>query len=262
MNIALALAITVPQIVGCAGREEQAAVFDSSAADAEFRWLAGEVYQALNMESCVPDPALRRAVVLARETGAVRAFERRMTATSLAFHLDVARSDAVHGLAADSGCWADSDPRFARRHVQMARNQVWSSLARMETLAPALADSLPMVRAFAPEAAEFRYFVRRLVEASHPRCALSATADNEVIMAPAQAEVSRFKHRLDGTSYAVHYDMAEADVEYDHAISVVDCAEPEPGSTAQLSRDALDHVRRQIVRIEAGLAATARRGPA
>jgi hypothetical protein len=249
-KILFACAVATPHLAGCEARNAPEAVFDSTLADAEFRWWAGQVYDALNRESCEPDPALRRSVLLAQENEAVRTFERRLEPTSLGAHLSIARSDSLYRLAAENGCSADSDPRFARLHVQRARDDARIGLERMETLASPLAASLPAVRASARRTAQFRYLVRGLVEASQPRCILSNSMGNDDIMAPARAELDRFRSRLQGTEFAIQYEIAEADVAYDHEMTMVECADPAPTPPAELSRNALEAFRRQIARLE------------
>lgn len=215
--------------------------------------MAAAAYRAINMESCERRPALRRAIVLASEREAVRAFEARMAATPLGFQLAVARGDALYALAAEHGCWSDSDPRFSRLHVQMARDQASAGLRRMEELAPALAASLPMMAMPAPDRAEFRYSLRSLIEATVAPCPISTRAENDEIMAPAREELRRFKHRLEGTPHAVHYALAEADVAYHWSITSVSCGDPGSGPPADVSRDALASIRRRIAAVEAGL---------
>ena len=237
---------------GCSSAGEESAA-DAAVAGAEFRQAARDVYEAVSRESCVADPALRRAVVLARERQAVGAFEERMRATPLRFHLDAARSDVRYALAADGGCWEDSDPRFARLHVQMARERAAAGLRRMEALAPALAASLPTTRVSAAAGAEFRHFAREAAEALQAPCAPSSSAADE-ILAPARAEVQRFRTRLEGTDHAVHFAVAEADTAYLHSITIVDCdPEPDPLPTTEARRQALERVRRRIAELEARL---------
>lgn len=258
---AIALAAAVIATSGCGGSEDRGSIQQAIAATAEFRYEAGEVYENLTMESCEPNPALRRAVVLGSEGEAIRAFERRLRGTPLEFHLAVARNDATRRIGVNRGCWADSDPDFARIHVQMARDGVRGGVQRLEALASELADSLPEMSARADEAVEFRYQARRFLEGFEAPCPMSSRAENVAILAPARAELQRFRQRLDGTAYAIHFDLAWADAAYIWSITEVSCVEPDTGPPAELRREALEEVRRQIAELEARLPAQPTRDP-
>jgi hypothetical protein len=85
----------------------------------------------------------------------------------------------------------------------MARESAQARLGRIPVLAPQVAASPPAgMDAAAPGRAEFRYLVRRLAGAFVRLCRISARAKNDEILAPAQAELSRFRARLEGTSHA------------------------------------------------------------
>lgn len=258
---AIALAAAVIATSGCGGSEDRGSIQQAIAATAEFRYEAGEVYENLTMESCEPNPALRRAVVLGSEGEAIRAFERRLRGTPLEFHLAVARNDATRRIGANRGCWADSDSEFAKIHVQMARDGVQGGIQRLEALAAEIADSLPVVNAQAGDAVEFRSDVRRLVGVFWAPCTMSSRAGNDEILAPARAEVSRFRQRLDGTAHAIHFDLAWADAAYIWSITEVSCDEPDTGPPAELRREALGEIRRQIAELEARLPAQPTRDP-
>jgi hypothetical protein len=247
-----ALTLVLPLALSC--HQRQPASDAAAAAAAEFRFHAKDSYQALNTESCRPDPALRRAVVLAGERRAMRAFEARMASTPLGFQLAIAREDAAYALAAEHGCWDDSDPRFARSHVQMALDQASAGLRRMEEMAPALAASLP--EATAPEAdqAALRRRFFQLAEAALGPCPLSTRAGNDEILGPARAELRRLRRRLEGTPYALHYDLAESDAAYHWSVYRVSCVDPASGSPADARRDALASIRRSIAEVESKLA--------
>ena len=242
-----AIALLLPFAVGC-GPAEGA---NPAVAAAEFRFHARDSYRALTTESCRPDPALRRELVLASERRAMRAFEARMASTPLGSQLTIAREDAAYALASEHGCWDDTDPDFARAHVEMARNQFSAGLRRMEELAPALAASLPATAAPEANRAALRWRFYQLAESVIAPCPLSTRADNDEIMAPARAELRRFRQRLEGTTRAIHFALAEADAAHHWSIYQVSCVDPGSGPPAEASRDALAAVRRNIGAIEA-----------
>lgn len=252
-TVAMALAIAFPAAPVTA-ISNAPAPSTSSRTDAEFRYRARELYLALNMESCPARPMPRRALLLATERQVTHALEARMAAAPAGFHLAAARGDALYEIAADSRCWEDSDPGFAAMHVRMAREAAQAGLGRIAVLAPQVAGAPPPGEdAAAPGRAAFRYLVRRLAGALAPPCAMSGKAGDDEILAPARAELSRFRARLEGTSHAIDYDLAKADANYLGSITVAECVEPSTRAPAALSREALAGVRRQIARLEAGM---------
>lgn len=224
---------------------------DASQAGARFRYLARAVNEALLTESCAPDPALRRATVLAGEYAAVRAFEQRIGSDAPRLHWDVARSDVAYRLASGGlGCWEDSDPRFAARHVEMARDSVRSGLREAEQLAPNLVALPGSTTALPPaDSAAFRFLVRRLVEYLQPLCRITEAGGDDPILAPAREELGRLRQRLEGTFYGPHFDLAEADGRYERSITMAECSDSPPIPAAEASRAALQETRRQIARI-------------
>ena len=221
----------------------------SQSAEVEFRAHARRLYHDLRTPSCA-DVArgFDRFAMLSGEQASVSAFERRIERTPLHFHLEVARADAAYELSI-GGCWADSDVRFANMHVEMTRKSVKAYLERMNTL---VASAAPFRRvAPAAQGAKFRFHVRELQEAIHPRCRISNTTENQEIVLPARLEAQRFRNRLRGSPYALHWDIAEADSAYLRSISIVECAAPDDAPAATLRQARLAHVKRTIGILEA-----------
>jgi hypothetical protein len=216
-------------------------------ADVRFRFVARQVQELLLLESCPPRrAALRRAVVLAEELAAARAFEAGLEG-SARFHWDVARGDiASRQEAGQLGCWEDSDPRFARSHVQMARDGVRLGLQELRTLRPALpplpdgADRPP------PNAAAFRERTGVLAELLDPLC---SSQESDAYLAPARAELAGLRQRLAGTPYALQLELGLADALYGRGVP--ECAHIPPVPQAVATRNALLAARRQIGLIEA-----------
>jgi len=254
MRLLLALAIAMLAPSGCAdrtsGNSEAGAAAGAGREDANFRYLARGVYEALLTESCPPNRTLPRARVLTPEIAAVRAFERRTGSGPARFHVEIARHDIAYRQASGAlGCLDDSDRRFAALHVERARDRVRLGLREMETLAPRV-TALPASLAALPpsRSAEFRSLVRTAVENLQPLC---AGPDSDRILAPARAELARFRRRLEDTPYALHFDLARADGLYERSITVAECIDAAPRPAAEASRAALQETRGQIARIAA-----------
>jgi hypothetical protein len=96
--------------------------------------------------------------------------------------------------------------------------------------------------------------VRQLVELLHPLCQITIAADDDQIMAPARAELRRFRLSL-RSPYAENFDLAEADALYERSITSAECTDPGRSPAAVASGNALQETRRQI----AGLATVTRR---
>lgn len=222
------------------------------AAEAEFRWHAREMYKSLLMPSCGAPRGFRRADLLRPEQAAVVAFEREASGTKLQSHLVLARSQVARALKRDGGCWSDEDMRFARLHVETTRSDVRNGLARMQALAGSVGAPAPGGLSIG-RGADFQHRVRDLVRSSRARCPITIRGDNDRIMAPARAELARFRQRLAGTPYAGHFDMAQADVAFEDSINVVECANPSSSPAAQASREALTNVKRQIAALETSI---------
>ncbi|MEA3014221.1 MAG: hypothetical protein QOD42_2766 [Sphingomonadales bacterium] len=259
--VALAIAMLAPSGGAASARGNiqevtpGTALPDAAREDARFRHVARSVHEALLIGPCQPDPAPRRAAWRAGENAEVRAFEERIGPGPPRFHWEVARSDVEHRRdSGDLGCSDEADSRLAASHAGMARDRVRLGLQELERMAPGLA-ALPASAAAPPlpDGAAFRLLVRRLVEHLQPFCVLTTAADNDRIMAPAKAELARFRQRLEGTPYALDFDLAEADGLYERSITVAECGVLGDDPAAAVSRDALDEARRQI----AGIAAAA-----
>jgi len=203
------------------------------------------------MESCSGKPSLRRAVVLAKEAEAVKAFEQRMRSTPAASQLGVALDDITWLQASGPRhCWADEDPVFAKMHVQMARHGVTGGLRLLDTAQRGLGSLGDAKYLTLPRGAEFRSIVKDLVQATNPLCGISADSDDQ-ILAPARAAVTDFRRRLQNTPYALHFAIAEADAEYEASITQVECADYGPDTPTELTAEALRMSREWIARASA-----------
>src|SRR5262249_20177672 len=137
-------------------------------------------------------------------------------------HILIARADAE----LTAGCWADADPRFAQIHVTMTKEDVRRGLEQLRELAPRL-RSLPLTPASAADRAEFRRRARALIESVRPLCPLASGVSNDQVFAPARERVIRFASGLIGSDLAVHFNVAESDIEFEQSTAVVECTEPE-----------------------------------
>jgi hypothetical protein len=215
-------------------------------ADVRFRFVARQVQESLLMESCPPRPTLRRAVVLAPEIAAARAFEAGLPGPAR-FHWQVVIGDIAHRRAAGRfGCWSDSTPTFARAHIQMARDGVRLGLRELRTLAPTLPPLPDGAAAPPPNAAAFRERAGRLAELLDPLC---GGQESGAVLAPARAELAGLRRRLAGTPYALQLELGFADAL--HGRGVPECAEIAPVPPEVASRNALLEARRRIGLIEA-----------
>ena len=230
-------------------------VFASPTKEAEFRWLAKDMLKSLQMPSCTETglqapQGFSRADLLKPEQKALRDFEESVKGTSAKFHLETAKADAELETAENESCWAEyNDLEVANRHLKMTQDDVRVGLSRMQELAAALSDPRPTNPSPA-DGAKFRVLVRDLTRTIRPRCRQTSRAENRAVLAPAIAEVSLFRDGLTGSDYAVHFDIAEADVAYFDSISQVECDNPSRDSVRKLSQQFLDSVKRQIAAIE------------
>jgi len=214
----------------------------SSRTGAEFRFVARGMYRSLFQPSCEPSPDFSRADMLNNERQAVSEFERSISGTPASEHISIAKADAE----LEAGCWADDDPRFALIHVNMTKEDVRGSLARMRELAPRL-RSLALTPASTSEGREFRRGVRGLIEAIRPQCPLVSGASNDQVLLPVRERMNRFERELSGSELAVQFDVAEADVAFEQSVTVVECGMPEAVDDLALARrEALANVEHLI----------------
>lgn len=204
-------------------------LFEAQPADARIRYIAGEIVSDLEQPSCaalgVP-PGFDRAKALAPEIAAVEEFKQRIRGSPAYFHFAVGEADQRHEDKMRSGCWNDSETRLAELHVKDAKKSTKVHLDALSKLLPEVTQPANFAVATSPEAAvEFRFRVRELIESSRPRCTLTRYADNEAVSAPAKVAVTAFRRELNGTQYALQFDMAEGDVNLYRAISTVECDE-------------------------------------
>jgi hypothetical protein len=240
----LALVLVVLATAGCGGGEADPAALEAAAA---FRYNARGIYLALLSESCPPDRALDRPAWVTREDSAMRRFEAQAGSGAVGFQLDVARSDAIYLKA---HCRDESDHVFFQS--AMSEDGVKIGLREMQELAPLVAK-LPqkLSEVSAEGGVEFRAIARQLVAINARLCQSDRDVEEEVILAPANAEFGRFRQRLQGSPFAVHFDVAEADIRYERSIWTVDCVEPEVNVAAEVSRRALEGTRRRVKRLRA-----------
>lgn len=253
LDLALvALALMLLQLPTSAEAQEWRPL-DSQPTDARIRYYAQEIVRDLEQPSCaalgVP-PGFDRAKALAPEKAAVEQFKARTRGSAAYFHFIVGEADGRYEDKSRSGCWNDSETWIADRHVQDSKTATKARLEALEKLAPHVTHPALAPQIGSPEAtAEFRFRVRQLIESSRPRCRLTKHADNELVSAPAKQAVARFRRELEGTEYALHFDIAEGDVNLFHAISMVECddegSEPANYWTSRL----LSGAEKQIARI-------------
>lgn len=217
-------------------------------AEADFRDSARRAYKMVLMESCQRNPAFARSRVLAPEIALLDQLEAELAESNAGYQLEIARRDIE---ASGAGCWSDSDPRFAQRHVEMAREDFGRAYRRLVSLAPQLAGPWPHDPLPPEISASFRKAVSALPLTGEVMCRISEYRDDRWIMGPAWQAVSAFRESLKGTAYAAHYDMAREDAVFIESITVVECAAP--------SRDAPEEVRDAVERHAASTIANIRR---
>lgn len=215
-------------------------------AAAAFRYVARETYEAARSRSCEA-PFMDYASALDDQIMAVRAFESQNRLTAAGFNLSLARADT--DLNQDS-CWADDDPRFAARHLAMAKEDLDRGLDALSELAPLLTREVPADGLSGAISAAFRAQIVPLIEAVKPLCRLSNDIDNEQITAPATARLADFKRQISDTAYSLHYAVAEDDVLYRQSIVVVDCAPPLSGDAGTISLELEEDVTSRINTIQ------------
>jgi len=213
---------------------------------AKFRMAARRLYASLGMPSCDAPAGFDRKAQLEPERTAVAAFEARLGTSGAAFQLAIARADAEYAL----GCWSDGDIAFARKHVEMTREDVAGSLASLRALLPSL-DRGPVHEPIPARSTAFRGLARRLVETVQPQCQLADGAANEAILAPALELVRQFQARLPDAVHRHHYAIAKADVDLEQSMTLVECAGPSRASPDRVRDELLADVHRQIAALQA-----------
>lgn len=237
--------------------------WDSQPADARIRFAAGNIVRDLEQPSCAAlgvAPGFDRAKALAPEKAAVEQFKARIRGSAAYFHFIVGEADARYEDKVQSGCWNDSETWIAERHVQDAKTAIKARLEGVEKLAPDVRHP-----AHAPEigsldaTAEFRFRVRQLIKSSRPRCRLTKHAHNELISAPVKQTVAAFRRELEGTGYALHFDIAEGDVNFSYATSTLECQEEGSEPASYWTRRLVSGVEKQIARIRKMIGPSQRR---
>ncbi|MDG2534893.1 hypothetical protein P6144_14630 [Sphingomonas sp. HITSZ_GF] len=212
---------------------------------AKFRMAARKLYVSLGRPSCDAPAGFDRKALLVPEHAAIKAFEARLGTTGAAFQLAIARADAEY----QRGCWSDGDAAFARKHVEMTREDVAGGLAALRALLPRL-DRGPVHESIPTGSAAFRSLARRLVQTVQPLCRLARGVPNETILAPALELVRQFQARLPDAVHRHHYAIAKADVDLEQSMTLVECAAPSGQPATLLRDDLLADVRRQIAALE------------
>jgi hypothetical protein len=236
--------------VGTACSKQGATVSELAHRGAEFRDVARGTYENLIQESCEGKPALRRAVVLAPEIAAMRAFEAEMRSAPAGAQLALALSDIEYRKATGTlGCWNDSDPRFARRHVEMSREGAIEGLKRLRQLGPHQPPLPELGGLDPPRAAAFRALVRDLAAYLEGRCQHTRLGGNDAILAPARMEFDRLRRRFASGPHALQFAVAEADTRYATSQTMVECADPGSEPPEALSRVYLEQTRERAARI-------------
>jgi hypothetical protein len=205
------------------------------------------MYASLRMPSCKAPPGFDRRAKLEDEYQAIRSFEQQTRLAPAGSHLAIASADAAFEQANGEDCWMEySELVWAEKHVAMTKEKVRGTLRRLRAIAPSLHRSAPGDGADSDNAAKFRYLVRQLVAFARPLCRLTASAENEQVMGPAQAEIARFRQGLDGSAFAAHFDVAQADVAYELSITNVDCADPSRTDPKRANEEAVAIVKREL----------------
>jgi len=194
--------------------------------EADFRYSARQAYKMVLMESCQRNPAFARSRVLAPEIALLDELEAELAESSAGYQLEIARSDLE---ASGAGCWSDSDPHFAQRHVEMARKGFAGAYERLVSLAPQLSGPKPHDPLPPETGAAFRKAAGALPLTGSVMCRISEHRDDRWIMGPAWRAVSAFRQSLQGTAYAAHYDLAREDAVLIESVTVVECAAPDRG---------------------------------
>lgn len=223
-----------------------AAAQGSREQDAQFRFVARDIYRSLLRPSCDAPPGFSREGMINDERRAVSEFERYLNDEPGSEHINIAKADA----ALEGGCWEDSDPVFALMHVNMTKEKVRRGLEQMRELAPML-RSLKLASGSGSAGGEFRLRARRLIWAVRTQCTIVAGVFNDQVLAPARERVERFKLELSGSELATQFDVAEADVEFERSITRVECSEPKRQALQLARQTSLRNVEQDISELEA-----------
>jgi hypothetical protein len=222
------LAILTACAIGVCGAPTNGLASDAGAA--EFRWHARQAYEAAN-QPCDFAPGVRRDQALANERQRLAKFEARMSGTPAKLQMDIARADVTY--EAKLPPRPDCSPEMlallspAETRIGFSKSEIASAISRMESQAPALADiELSTNENFASAGAKLRYVARQLFELANPRCSLSTRAANDAILGPMRTEITRYRGSLPAAD-SIQVDIAEADVEFIHSITEVECASPD-----------------------------------
>jgi hypothetical protein len=231
--------------------EEMAAAASSGA---EFRWHAKMAWLRLD-DPCDFGPGLERSKVLVAERRAVADLENRIADSPASLHLDVARADAAfeQALPPKPDCSPASlalgSPPETR--IGYARRDLSVALARMDVLTHwatglgPLTDTIP-----ATAGAEFRHLARGVENVLALRCPFSMKEDRFHTLADVRDEAMRFRERIGKTPFAIHYAIADADIDYEHMIVMVECADPDTPDTEQRVRSVTAAMTEALRRME------------
>ena len=236
-------------VIACSGCSIDKVGPTNSANIAEFRFVARNIYEDLHRPSCDAPSGFSRQAILRSEFRAVSNFEKQVEGTEAGSQLAIAWQDVRHNQQTNKGCWNDGDPAFAQKHVQMTKDTVRNGLDALRVLGHDLSNESDSRFTGSGDRSEFRFHVRQLVEMVRPMCALHAERQDDELLTPAKLEINRYERGLASTPYAVDFDIAEADVAYEHSITIAECGEPSAQPPDQITADALAEVKKQIVAV-------------
>lgn len=80
-----------------------------------------------------------------------------------------------------------------------------------------------------PKAAEFRELAEQVYASLDPQCPMTDEGDSFPASSPARRAIEELGANLSGSSYGRHLEVAEADLDYLHSITSVECSEPAKG---------------------------------
>lgn len=221
--------------------------FESAGLEAEFRWRAKDMYSSLRMPSCAAPKGFERDAHLKVEYEAVALFEQQALSGAAHDHLQIASADAAFEQSRNDGCWMEySKLVWAEKHLEMTKEIVRATLPRLQIIAPSIDQGLSDGSAASDDTPKFRYLVRQLVAFTRPLCPLIASAKNEQVNGPALHELAQFRKSLEGSPFALQFDVAQADMTYELSQTVVECADPSESDMKTVRIQRVADVKRQI----------------
>lgn len=228
----LAGIVACASLASCDVQDDSAPVLGTdnthlAAGGAEFRFAARQVYQPCQR------PLMNAPGGRSTEAEDLRELQDLPSGDVLRFQIGVVLADLEF---AGDHCLADDEPEVARRRLAAAReNWVRDVVALAGDRAIRLPGRAPTDPLSPEKGAIFRARITPLVESVTPSCQLTARGDDDAILEPARRALDAFEQRLRGTPYALHFDIAEADVLFLRSITVTECAAPDPADPGTMS---------------------------